>query len=210
MTDLSEQFGGIDIYLFDQLLKGRLPEGTRILDAGCGGGRNLVYFLRNGYEVFGVDHSGEAISQVRVLAASLNPALPVENFVVAPVEKVPFPDNHFGAVISSAVLHFARDASHFRAMLAEMWRVLAPGGLFFARLASSIGIEDSIKPLGAGRYLLPDGSERFLIDEATLVSAAEEMRAAWLDPLKTTNVQNLRCMSTWVLRKVEGAGAAEA
>jgi SAM-dependent methyltransferase len=208
--DLVEQFGGIDIYLFDQLLRGRIPSGTRLLDAGCGGGRNLVYFLRNGYEVFGVDHSAEAISQVRGLAASINPALPAENFAVAAVEEMPFPHDHFGAVVSSAVLHFARDAAHFRAMLDEMWRVLTPGGLFFARLASSIGIEKLINPIGAGRYLLPDGSERFLVDEAALVSAAREMGAAWLDPLKTTNVQNQRCMTTWVLRKVEGRGTVRA
>jgi SAM-dependent methyltransferase len=209
MKDLVEQFGGIDIYLFDQLLKGRLPPGTRVLDAGCGAGRNLVYFLREGYEVFGVDQSAEAISRVRGLAASLNPTLPAGNFILATVEEMPFPDDHFGAVISSAVLHFARNAAHFRAMLGETWRVVAPGGLFFARLASSIGIENLIEPLGDGRYLLPDGSERFLVDEAALVSAAEEIGAAWLDPLKTTNVQNQRCMTTWVLRKVDGTRAAK-
>jgi len=87
MNDLAEQFGGIDIYLFDQPLRGRIPLGTRVIDAGCGGGRNLVYFLRNGYEVFGVDRSAEAISQVRGLAASINPALPAENFIIAAVEK---------------------------------------------------------------------------------------------------------------------------
>ena len=199
--DPKEQFGDIDIYLFDQLLKGRLPPGTRILDAGCGGGRNLVYFLRAGYEVFGVDRNAEAISHARRLAAALNPSLPARNFIASAVEEMPFPAGHFGAVLSSAVLHFARDARHFRAMLDEMWRVLEPGGLFFARLASSIGIEELITPAGGGRYLLPDGSERFLVDEAALVSAAEEIGAAWLDPLKTTNVQNQRCMTTWVLRK---------
>ncbi len=207
--DLKEQFGEIDIYLFDQLLKGRLPPGTRILDAGCGGGRNLVYFLRAGYEIFGVDHSAEAISHARRLAASLNPALPAENFLVAAVEQMPLPAGHFDAVISSAVLHFARDTRHFRAMLDEMWRVLKPGGLFFARMASSIGIEELIMPAGGGgRYLLPDGSERFLVDEAALASAAEEIGASWLDALKTTNVQNQRCMTTWVLRKAPGAGTS--
>ncbi len=207
--DIKKQFGEIDIYLFDQLLKGRLPPGTRILDAGCGGGRNLVYFLRAGYEIFGVDHSAEAISHARRLAASLNPALPAENFLVAAVEQMPLPAGHFDAVISSAVLHFARDARHFRAMLDEMWRVLKPGGLFFARLASSIGIEELIMPAGGGgRYLLPDGSERFLVDEAALASAAEEIGASWLDALKTTNVQNKRCMTTWVLRKAPGAGTS--
>lgn len=207
--DLKEQFGEIDIYLFDQLLKGRLPPGTRILDAGCGGGRNLLYFLRAGYEIIGVDHSAEAISYARRLAASLNPALPSENFLVAAVEQMPLPAAHFDAVISTAVLHFARDARHFRAMLDEMWRVLKPGGLFFARLASSIGIEELIMPAGGGgRYLLPDGSERFLVDEAALALAAEEIGASWLDSLKTTNVQNQRCMTTWVLRKAPGAGTS--
>ena len=40
---LQDEFGNIDIYLFDQLLRARLRPGMRVLDAGCGGGRNLVY-----------------------------------------------------------------------------------------------------------------------------------------------------------------------
>jgi len=206
-----EIFGEIDIYLFDQLLKGRLPPGSNILDAGCGGGRNLVYFLNSDYEVYGVDQSVEAVAHAQHLAASINPTIPAENFLVSAVEDMPFPDGRFDAVISSAVLHFACDERHFHAMLDEMWRVLKPGGLFFARLASSIGIEGLVLPVGgAGRYLLPDGSERFLVNEATLVSAVERLGAEWLDPLKTTNVQNQRCMTTWVLRKGIGIGRNEA
>jgi tellurite methyltransferase len=199
--NLPEQFGEIDIYLFDQLLKGRFSPGMSILDAGCGGGRNLVYFLRNGYEVYGVDQSREAITQVRYLASLLCPSLPEENFVVSTVEEMPFPDERFDAVISSAVLHFARDERHFNRMLDEMWRVLRPGGLFFARLASSIGIENLISPVEGRRFLLPDGTERFLVDEEALTSATNRLGAERLDPLKTTNVQNLRCMTTWVLRR---------
>jgi len=56
-TNLQEWFGGIDIYLFDQLLKGRFVPEMRVLDPGSGSGRNLVYFLWSGYEVFGVDES---------------------------------------------------------------------------------------------------------------------------------------------------------
>jgi ubiquinone/menaquinone biosynthesis C-methylase UbiE len=198
--NLNNLFGEIDIYLFDQLLKGRFTTGMSILDAGCGGGRNLVYFLRNGYEVYGVDQNAGAITQVRRLASNLNPDISPENFLVSDVEEMPFPGESFDAVISSAVLHFARDAQHFNRMLDEMWRVSRPRGLFFARLASSIGIEDLIKPVGGGRYLLPDGSERFLVDTESLMSATDRLGAKWLEPLKTTNVQNLRCMTTWVLR----------
>jgi SAM-dependent methyltransferase len=199
--DLREQLGDIDIYLLDQILKGRLPPGTSVLDAGCGGGRNLVYLLRNGYPVFGVDENAGAIAQVRDLAARLAPALPQENFQVASLSEIPFPDQRFDTVICSAVLHFAWTEAHFDSMLNEMWRVLKPGGLFFARLASTIGIEPLVGRLQGRRYWLPDGSERFLVDEEMLLRAAERLGGAWIEPLKTTVVQNLRAMTTWVLQR---------
>ena len=203
--DLREQLGDIDIYLLDQLLKGRLTPGSSVLDAGCGGGRNLVYLLRSGYPVFGVDENLRAVSQVREIAAQLAPDLPAENFQVASLSEIPFPDQRFDAVICSAVLHFARDEEQFDRMLAEMWRVLRPGGLFFARLASTIGIENLVRNLGGRHYWLPDGSKRFLVDEPMLLQAAERLGGTWIEPLKTTVVQNQRSMTTWVLRKREGA-----
>ena len=51
-----------------------------------------------------------------------------------------FADDIFDFVFSSAVLHFARDEGHRRDTVGEMWRVLRRGGVFFARLASGIGI----------------------------------------------------------------------
>jgi len=200
-TNLREWFGQIDIYLFDQLLKGRLDPRSRVLDAGCGGGRNLVYFLRSGYEVCGVDQSAEAVAGVRALAAALAPRLPAGNFRAEPVEAMSFADGSFDFVISSAVLHFARDEAHWCAMLSEMWRVLARGGLFFARLASDIGIEDRVERIDGRRYHLPDGSERFLVDEAMLLAAEESLPAEPIEPLKTTVVQGARSMTTWCLRK---------
>ncbi len=201
MLNVRETFGEIDIYLFDQILKGSFDVNSNILDAGCGGGRNLVYFLRSGYEVFAVDENPQAIEQVRLLAKTLNPILPPENFQVSTVEKMPFPSERFDVVISNAVLHFASDERHFYQMIGEMWRVLSNGGLFFARLASTIGIEEKIKLIEERRYSLPDGSERFLVDEQFLISATNQLGGIWVEPLKTTNVQNLRCMTTWVLRK---------
>lgn len=201
MTTVRELFGDIDIYLFDQILKDRFNSNMRIFDAGCGAGRNLVYFLRNDYEVFGVDQNPQAIEYVRDLAKELAPHLSQNNFQTSSIEKLPFESEHFDAVICSAVLHFARNEQHFHEMLGEMWRVLKGKGLFFARLASSIGIEDRIQLIQDKRYLLPDGSERFLVDEDLLILVTNQLGAIWLEPLKTTNVQNLRCMSTWVLQK---------
>ncbi len=201
MPGLREQFGDIDIYLFDQLLRGRISPGMRILDAGCGGGRNLVYLLSHGYQVFAVDADPLAIESVRSLAAVLAPAIPLANFRVEVLERMSFPDRFADAVISNAVLHFAADDRQFQAMLHGSWRVLKPGGIFFCRLASSIGLEAAVRRIEGRRFLLPDGSERYLVDEALLLRLTEDLRGDLLDPLKTTVVQNQRSMTTWVLQK---------
>lgn len=204
MINARELFGEIDIYLFDQILKNRFGPATSILDAGCGAGRNLIYFLRSGCRVFGVDQNPEAIRYVRQMAETLLPELPAENFQISSVEKMPFADARFDAVISSAVLHFAENEPHFDQMLDEMWRVLKPEGLLFVRLASSIGLEDKITRIEGRRCALPDGSERFLVDEEMLLEATKRLGGDLIEPLKTTNVQNLRCMTTWVVRKQTG------
>lgn len=200
-TELRNQFGEIDIYLFDQFLRGRVTPGMRVLDAGCGFGRNLVYLLRHGYEVFAVDRDPASVSQVRRLAARWAPTLPPDNFRVENVESMSFPDEFADLVISSAVLHFAQDDDQFQAMLRGTWRVLKRGGLLFCRLASSISLEHQIRHLAGRRFLLPDGSERYLVDEALLTEYTRQLGGRMIDPLKTTLVQNERSMTTWVVRK---------
>jgi tellurite methyltransferase len=199
--DLQECFDNIDIYLFDQLLKGRITDQSRILDAGCGGGRNLTYMLRAGFNVAAIDESPAAIATVRARASQLSPGFPTDKFRVEPIEELSFADGAFDVVISSAVLHFARDERHWMQMVQQMWRVLSPGGFFFARLASTIGLEDKIRLIEGRRYHLPDGTERFLVDEELLLSTTNALRGQWLEPLKTVLVQNMRSMSNWCLRK---------
>lgn len=195
MPTLQQQFGQIDIYLFDQLLRGNISPGMRILDAGCGGGRNLIYLLNEGYEIFAADHDPSAIAQVRSLA----PNLPADNFHLESIDALSFPDASFDAVLCNTVLHFARDDEHFNAMLQSLWRVLKPGGLLFCRLASIIGMPH--QHIAGRRYLALDGTERFCVDEAFLMHHTAKLNANLIDPIKTTVVQNQRCMTTWVLRK---------
>jgi tellurite methyltransferase len=202
MTDINGRFGDIDIYLFDQLLRGRIAPGMRVLDVGCGSGRNLVYLLQSGNEVFGVDADQGAVQVVRQLASRLAPHLSSENFRVEPAERMSFPDAFADVVLCNAVLHFANDDAQFRAMLDGAWRVLKPGGLFFCRLASSVGIEHQIEAIAGRRHRLPDGSERYLVDAALLMNLTRELGGELLDPLKTTVVQDQRSMTTWVMRKV--------
>lgn len=198
---LKQQFGNIDIYLFDQLLKGRITAGMKVLDAGCGTGRNLHYLLQQGYDVYGVDADAKALQYTQSFAARIRPDLPADRFQVSDLATLPFEDAQFDVVICSAVLHFSKDESHFHQMVDEMWRVLKPGGLYFARLASTIGIASLVQSKGQGWYHLPDGSDRFLVDELMLLEKTEALGGTLLDPVKTTNVQNLRAMTTWVIQK---------
>jgi SAM-dependent methyltransferase len=194
MDELAARFGSIDIYLFDQLLRGNIRPGMAILDAGCGQGRNLAHFLREGYDVRGCDADAGAI-------AALQRQVPGDRFRVEAVEASSFPAASADVVLSIAVLHFAGDPGHFEAMLWGTWRLLKSGGLFFCRLATAIGMDGRCQPLGSGRYRLPDGTDRFLVDEARLMALTAELGGTLVDPLKTTLVQGLRAMTTWVVRK---------
>lgn len=194
--ELRQQFGDIDIYLFDQILRGRFDTRRRLLDAGCGDGRNLIYFLQHGFDCHGADSEPSAIDVIRRTAARLSPSLPSSNFVVAGIGRLPHADASMEAVICSAVLHFAENQAHFDEMVADLWRVLAPGGLFFARLASNIGLEHVVGAAGL-QVRLPDGTDRFLVDEAMLLRCTEQFGGRLADPIKTTNVQQQRCMTTW-------------
>ena len=197
-----DALAGIDIYVLDQIMRGRLTADMRILDVGCGAGRNVALLMASGADVCGVDLSPEAIDAVRTRAATLGMDNVEDRFGVGEIAALPHDDNSFDAVICCAVLHFARNELHFDNMITTIRRVLRPGGLFIARLASLIGIETQVQPLGEGQYKLPDGTTRFLVSEDDLLHQTERIGGELLDPIKTTVVHNLRCMTTWCVRLV--------
>ena len=188
--------------MFDQILRGNIDKSMRVLDAGCGYGRNLVHLLREGCQVFAMDADAAAVDHVRKLAASLGASLPAENFQVGRIDEMPFPLEFADVVICNSVLHFARDEKHFRAMLSGLWHALRPGGMLFCRLGSRIGMD--FERVREDIFVVGDGSEWFLVDEEMLLEFTEELNAVLVDPLKTTIVQDYRCMTTWVLRKRRG------
>lgn len=196
---VQEQFGQIDIYVFDQILRGNITSEMCVLDAGCGYGRNLVHLLREGCRVLAMDADAEGVEHVRRLSESLMTGLPAENFKVASIEEMPFPDGIADVVICNSVLHFARDDERFRAMIAGLWRVVKPGGMLFCRLGSRIGME--FEQVRDNVFVVGDGSEWYLVDEEMLLGLTDELNAVLVDPLKTTIVQDYRCMTTWVTRK---------
>jgi len=201
IKELNNELGNIDIYLLDQILKGRYSQEMKILDAGCGEGRNILYFLNNGYDVFGIDQNPDAIRMLHFILGSKYPNCPKENFSTGEVSATAFGDKSFDLVISSAVLHFAKDHDHFQQMFAEMIRVLKPQGQLFIRMASDIGLIGHKTNDTSGKYFLPDGSIRYLISQQKIKELTDTFSLEFIEPIKTTNVSDLRCMTTLVLRK---------
>lgn len=195
----------MDIYLLDQVLRGHVPDEAVILDAGCGGGRNVRYFLESGNEVHGIDTDPERIAGLQAFSKSLGRSNAESLFRVEALEDLSLPADSFGLVICNAVLHFARDEAHFRAMTEALHRVTKPGGICFCRVASTIGIESLVAPLpspAAPRWhRLPDGSDRFLVDLEFLLDRGEQLGVTLVDPIKTVQVQRLRSMTNWVWTK---------
>lgn len=194
---LASLLGNTDIYLLDQIMKGRYAPSDIVLDAGAGGGRNLQWFVQQGFRVFGTDRNPEAVEALR----QNYPGLPPDSFQVALVESQPFPDATFNHIISSAVLHFAENEQHFEAMFSEMVRVLQFGGSLFIRVATDVGLTDKIIPLGHGRFHLPDGTDRFLLKRQVLDTLLQQHRLRLLEPFKTVLVEDLRSMGVVVLGK---------
>lgn len=136
IEQLRSAFGALDIYVLDQLLKHNLNPKGKLLDAGCGYGKNAGYFLRGALDYYGVDRDAVAIAALRKEAETLSPRARdwEERLRIEAIEALSFSDAYFDGVFSIAVLHFAQDEQQFRQMLASLWRVLKPGGTLFLRM----------------------------------------------------------------------------
>lgn len=196
---LNELLGNIDIYLLDQILKGRFTKEMKILDAGCGEGRNTIYFLNEGYQIFGVDSNPIAIQMARIYAQTIQKDYDVFRFQTGLIGSMPFHQGAFDAVISSAVMHFAKSEPEFFNMMDDMVRVLKPGGILFLRMTTGQGnMQEKSPHLGDGVYLLPDGSERFLFTDSLEKEIVSKYKFKYLEPAKSVLVHGQRAMGVFV------------
>ena len=202
IDELNRLLGNVDNYLLDQLLKGRFNKDMKILDVGCGEGRNAVYFLQKNYSIFGLDPNEVAVQYCRYLAKTINPQTDIHRFQIGDGAAIPFHAAAFDAVISSAVLHFAEGHAHFWKMITEIHRILQPGGIFWMRMCTGFGnmLEES-KHLGDGRYALPDGSERYVLLPEGL-QELERIGFRFLEAPKTVLVYGQREMGVFLMEKI--------
>ncbi len=196
ISQINQIIGKTDIYLLDQIIKGRYQSSEIILDAGCGSGRNLYWFYNNDFSIYGIDKKEDNIEALKKTYSNQ-----AGNFSVSKVEEITFQDIFFNHIICNAVLHFAENETNFIKMFSELMRVLKPYGSLFIRVASDIGIENKIKHISDGVYILPDGTTRYLFTKTLYKKLIDTYNFKLLEPLKTVNVNDLRCMTTIVIQK---------
>lgn len=111
-----------------------LERGCRVLDLGCGSGRDSFFLAENGYRVWGID-----ISQVAIEKACKNSKSKKIDFRVASAEELDFEDNFFDAVYSGWVLQ----SVPLQKAASEIKRVLKPGGVaYLAFLLNTVFTEN--------------------------------------------------------------------
>ena len=198
MNDNISLLSNTDIYLLDQIMKGRYQAPENVLDAGAGSGRNLPWFVHQGFQVYGIDQNPENVKALK----KAYPYVPAEHFKEGLVESLPFPDDYFHHVISSAVLHFADSHTHFEQMFGEMIRVLKPGGSLFIRMTTDAGMGANMIAFGEGRFHLADGSDRYVLNRRQLDVLLLKHKLQLLEPFKSVLVESVRSMGIIVLGKM--------
>ncbi|MGB3183882.1 MAG: class I SAM-dependent methyltransferase [Cyclobacteriaceae bacterium] len=200
IKELNQELGNIDLYVLDAILKDYVPKEGKLLDAGCGEGRNLVYLLKNGYQCYGADTNADALRMLRFQLNSLAPGYPAERFAQADLKSLPYEDSTFHTVLCIAVLHFSENEEDFRRMFGELVRVLQPGGKMLIRMTDSTDMKDAVA-VGNGKYQLPDGSVRFLLTARLKNEMMAEHSLRYAEPYKTVVVEGMRTMNTWLVTK---------
>jgi SAM-dependent methyltransferase len=198
---LNQELGNADLLLIDQILKGRFDPKMKILDAGCGEGRNMVYFIKNGFPIYGIDQNPEMVSMSRLIARAINKDYVVENIFTASIEENPFPDKFFDVILCINVLHFARDKEHFMQMVKSQLRVLRNGGLFYIGMESGSEMEEGKKKIAINREGATE-QKRFLMNSDLLKNLLSLNLMEKSEPVWTLHLEGMVSLTGIMFKKI--------
>ena len=200
---LQDEFGNIDIYVFDQPARADRAGHARARRRLRRRPQSRVSPVRKVTDVCGndADRDGDCAGARAGLVAG---AAGEFDFRVEPIERTSFPDDHADVVMSSAVLHFARDdAQQFEAMLRQMWRVLEARRRVLRAAGEHASASRSSIVRARRRSLPPARRLRSIPRRRCRPSnrGRSTLGGSLLDPIKTTVVHNQRSMTTSLAKK---------
>lgn len=189
IQELNHELGNIDLFLLDQILKGRFEQAESILEVGCGEGRNLTYFIRNGYDVWGIDNNPTALKMLHMMGRSLHKTFDKEKFIEADISGIPFPPQSFDAIICASVLHFLPSEDAFFAAWDTMMKVLRKDGFLFLSMYSNIPFPGKMQ------------SDFFLLTGTLYQTVLHRYKLQEVEPVKTVAMGNTQPLAYLILQK---------
>ncbi|MEP1096818.1 MAG: class I SAM-dependent methyltransferase [Cyclobacteriaceae bacterium] len=196
VRDINNYFGDTDLFLLDLILKGKIPEKATVLDAGCGEGRNAIFFIREGYDYLGIDSDQSKIQLAQYMANNISTSK--ARFEVGDIGNLQ-ELGLFDVVICSRVLHFVNTDEGFHQMWRNLSDRLAPNGILYVSMDSMIDNNLGLAS-GNGKYEFPDGAVRFAITNKLYNEIKKGFEP--VEPLKTLVQNETRAQSFFALRKV--------
>jgi len=199
--ELNKELGNADLFLIDQILKGSFHPGMRILDAGCGEGRNMIYFVRNNFSIYGIDPDPVKVSMAKLIARSSNKNFTIENILVSSIEDNPFPNEFFDVVLCINVLHSANDSEHFMRLLEAQIRILKRGGLFYISMESDMEGKSKCEKIAPRKGALADRvSLRMTSDLFNRILSLNSLIKN--EPVRTLHIEETIRISGFWFRKI--------
>ncbi len=126
----------------------------RTLDLRCGPGRHAVLFARDGMESHGLDASAHGVEQAARAAREAGVEVALRQ---GSLTALPYPDSYFDYVLAFNAVYHGTETDAVRA-LAEVRRVLRPGGLYQATMLSKRNVEHGRgRRIAPNTYVQPDG-----------------------------------------------------
>ena len=137
-------------------------EVQKILDLGCGSGRDLIYLAELGFELYGLDFSEEGIRAASTRIQEKN--LPMNLKVSSIYEKLPYEDQVFDAIIGIRTLHHGT-IENIRALIQEIERILKPHGLIYITVRKRIAEKKRLasQEIAPRTYIPLEGKEKGVI-----------------------------------------------
>lgn len=119
-----------------RFVKKNFTPGERILDAGCGAGRHIIFLANEGFIPFGIDYSPVGVEHTKKLLQENDMDQFVNNIAVSTCSDLPFDDCSFNGLISYGVLYYLKWAD-IQKSVHEFYRILKPGGRLYVSVRST-------------------------------------------------------------------------
>ena len=185
----------MDLFLMDLILKGKIPSNARVLDVGCGEGRNGIHFIQQGHEYHGWDIDSSKLKLLEYLAKTFDASH--AHFKIQDIRSAEA-DRFFDFIICSRMLHFAESKVDFLLMWEKLSGQLKRGGILYVSMDSIID-NDLWKKLEHGKIKFPDARIHFALTS----DIYEEIKKGFeeIEPLKTLVYHNKRAQSFLCFKK---------